>query len=57
MSDDPYFGEGTTPRQVAEAVRKALDERHTARDRHPTVAQRERFFRELAEHLERARGE
>ena len=52
MSDEPYFGPGTTPRRVAEAVDRAKDR---DRDR-PAVstAQREAFFAGITEDRKRA---
>lgn len=57
MSDEIYFGPGTTPERVAEAVERAKEERRDAGRRPaPSTSQRERFFKALAEDIKRARG-
>jgi hypothetical protein len=53
MSTDAYFGPGSTPERVAEAIERAKSERN--RDRPATsTSQRERFFQRIAEERKRA---
>jgi hypothetical protein len=53
MSVESYFGPGTTPERVAEAIDRAKSERNRNR---PSVStsQRERFFQRMAEERKRA---
>ena len=53
MSNEPYFGPGTTPERVAEAVDRAQRDRDRDRPR-ATTSERERFFGRLAEEKRRA---
>lgn len=59
MSIQPYFGTGTTPEKVRDAIERAREER----DRHPssrrpvTTADRDRFFAAQAEEIKRAGGD
>ena len=55
MSSESYFGKGTTPERVAEAIERARDERDRDRPR-PTTEQRDRFFARLAEIKRQAEG-
>lgn len=48
MSDEPYFGPGTTGKGVAEAIERAKSERNRDRPR-PTTAERDAFFGNIAE--------
>lgn len=58
MSDDIYFGPGTTPERVADAVqRAAAEQRDRPRRPAPSTAEREQFFKRIAEEIKRARGE
>jgi hypothetical protein len=52
---DSYFGRGTTPEKVAEAIERARDERDRGRPA-PSTAKREEFFRRMAEEIKRAKG-
>lgn len=53
--DDIYFGPGTTPERVAEAVERAKEERRDAGRRPaPSTSKREEFFGRLAEERKRA---
>jgi len=55
MSDDIYFGPGTTPDKVAEAVERSKQERREESGRpRPTTRDRERFFANMAELIKRA---
>lgn len=52
---DAYFGPGTTPRKVAEAVERAKEQRREESGRpRPTTRDRERFFAKIAEDIKRA---
>lgn len=52
---DAYFGPGTTPERVAEAVEQAKERRRDeSRRPAPTTEQRERFFARIAEEIKRA---
>jgi hypothetical protein len=54
MSESPYFGPGTTPDRVAEAIREAREDReHRPRPR-PSTSEREAFFGRIAEDIKRA---
>ena len=57
MSDQIYYGPGTTPRKVAEAVERAKEARRDEGRRAPSTNERERFFQQVAELGKRARGE
>lgn len=57
MSDEIYYGPGTTPRKVAEAVERAKEARRDEGRRAPSTSERERFFQQVAELGKRARGE
>jgi hypothetical protein len=56
MSEDVYFGRGSTPERVAEAMDKAQRERSRARPA-ATTTERETFFRRLAEEVKRAEAQ
>lgn len=58
MSDvEPYFGTGTTPPKVRDAIERAVEERQSQRGRRVSTAQREAFFKRMAEEVKRAGGE
>jgi acyl-CoA reductase-like NAD-dependent aldehyde dehydrogenase len=52
---DTYFGRGTTPERVAEAIERATKERKPTKAA-PTTAERERFFAKIADERKRAEG-
>lgn len=55
MSDETYFGPGTTPDPVRRAIERAKQDRD--RDRPPvSTERREAFFRRIAEERKRAEG-
>lgn len=54
--DEVYFGPGTTPERVAEAIEKAKAARDWSRSK-ASVAERERFFKRLTEEYKRAGGD
>lgn len=56
MTVEPYFGRGTTPERVAEAIEQAKAERPRDRPR-PSTTERERFFERIADEIKRARCE
>ena len=50
---DAYFGPGTTPERVAEAIERAQAERDRSKPA-PSTSRREAFFAKLAEERKRA---
>lgn len=54
MSEDIYFGPGTTPKRVVEAVEAAKEAAETQRRPKASTAETERFFARIAEDLKRA---
>ena len=57
MSADNYFGPGTTPERVAEAIERAQKDRdHRPSKRRATTSEREAFFGRIAEERKRAEG-
>jgi hypothetical protein len=54
---EPYFGPGTTPERVAEAIEKAQESRDRSGKRRPTTSEREAFFSKMAEEVKRAGGD
>ena len=54
MSED-YFGRGTTPEKVAEAIERAQRNRDRTKAP-PSSAEREAFFKRIADERKRAEG-
>lgn len=53
MSDEIYYGPGTTPERVVEAVDREA-RRDKPRRPAPSTAEREQFFARIAEDIKRA---